>query len=974
MDMMNREQNTDSLSQISESGSFFRSICITLIAVCSFVWYSPAVYATVEGLGDGYGYVPTGLEAVSPLVAEMKDIRDRLLRMREGLEVTPHAQVKTQSALRANLAQFMELDQQYRLERQAQISRLSLDQEEMRTRIEQSVLTYEEKSDRLIGDLKALISADFDPERVSSQVEGLIEQLSDPFEAPYQSYSNDLDFILPAPRDVFTTQAQIEALLGVSGEPGLSDAEYLETDDATASSAAIAQLAFDLNYNPIAIYNWVHDNMRWLPQYGLMQSADYSLQTGQGNAFDIASVLIAILREAGYPARYNYGTVGVRNDDLRNWVGDVINVDAATNIMSQGGIPQRQLSPGYSPQFVQFEHVWVQTKINGEWVDMEPSLKSYLFSEGVDLETAVPFDAEGLLTDLENSGTSNEIEGWVQGIDVSLVETELAAFETELETYLTTNMPNATLGDVLGLQTIIPSTALVAEDVQTPYLETLAAQPLRHLPDHLKYRFKLQIGSTSGGSLRIPVAWSSSIAELNQTTASLLGKSLAISFEPATPADEALLESYLPDVIEGIDDLPDSLPAGDVNMIGSITADGEVIASTGSYSLGSFLMTRLGFIGTDQDWRFTENNLIVGQYQAVGIDMQGISPQQLETLQSRLEGTQTALEAEEYDDLTKNDLVGDLLQTGIQSYLGMTYAIDKLAAQASDIIYLRRPSYGTFGTNMEVVYSFGVPSTVFSSGVVMDVDRLTGNSEHQGNCYEDWVAFNRSSGMRNSALEHQIPEQLFFTEGDSAEVISTAKALSLAAAEGQKIFTITSENSDQLDNVSIEAGARAEIISGLALGMEVTVHESPVVLDGWIGSGYSILDREYGVGAYKISGGLSGSWTNPNAELYGEQAKALNWIALVGGVFAAAISLPLSAAVLTIIGTIGLILEVYSRCPGGGGEHAIIGAGILGVISLITAFLLASAGAIVAIGLVLLFAFILKKLTIDASIYGRCDQ
>jgi len=43
-----------------------------------------------------------------------------------------------------------------------------------------------------------------------------------------------------------------------------------------------------------------------------------------------------------------------------------------------------------------------------------------------------------------------------------------------------------------------------------------------------------------------------------------------------------------------VDDLPDSLPAGDVYMVGEITLDGEVIATTPAQPLGGILMTRLG--------------------------------------------------------------------------------------------------------------------------------------------------------------------------------------------------------------------------------------------------------------------------------------------------------------------------------------------------------------------------------------------
>jgi hypothetical protein len=137
----------------------------------------------------------------------------------------------------------------------------------------------------------------------------------------------------------------------------------------------------------------------------------------------------------------------------------------------------------------------------------------------------------------------------------------------------------------------------------------------------------------------------------------------------------------------------------------------------------------------------------------------------------------------------------------------------------------------------------------------MDVDRLKVNSESKDNCYDDWVLFNRSSGMRDSAYEHIIPERLFSTDENPVEGVSTAKALSLAMAQGQKIYTLTKDNKGQLSNITIDDNARSEISQALSLGLEVTVHERPINVIGWEGSGYSIIDADYGVGAYKISGG-----------------------------------------------------------------------------------------------------------------------
>jgi hypothetical protein len=57
---------------------------------------------------------------------------------------------------------------------------------------------------------------------------------------------------------------------------------------------------------------------------------------------------------------------------------------------------------------------------------------------------------------------------------------------------------------------------------------------------------------------------------------------------------------------------------------------------------------------------------------------------------------------------------------------------------------------------------------------------------------------------------------------------------------------------------SLTPFTRTAIQQALVQGLEVTVHQSPINVNGWQGSGYSVLDPETGVGAYQISGGASG--------------------------------------------------------------------------------------------------------------------
>ena len=90
------------------------------------------------------------------------------------------------------------------------------------------------------------------------------------------------------------------------------------------------------------------------------------------------------------------------------------------------------------------------------------------------------------------------------------------------------------------------------------------------------------------------------------------------------------------------------------------------------------------------------------------------------------------------------------------------------------------------------------------------------------------------------------------------EGVSTAKALALAMAQGERVYTLTQDNAYNLSQITIDSEARSEIQNAIQRGYEVTVHENPLNVNGWGGSGYAIIDPENGVGAYKISGGASG--------------------------------------------------------------------------------------------------------------------
>ena len=116
-------------------------------------------------------------------------------------------------------------------------------------------------------------------------------------------------------------------------------------------------------------------------------------------------------------------------------------------------------------------------------------------------------------------------------------------------------------------------------------------------------------------------------------------------------------------------------------------------------------------------------------------------------------------------------------------------------------------------------------------------------------------------GQQQSVLEAAVPEQ-FFADSNATtkpDGVSTVKALATAAAQGQKIFTITSANiATALPQLQHSASVMGEIQNAIAAGKEVTISEKPVTVGGWTGAGYAIVDPATGAGAYLIEGGANG--------------------------------------------------------------------------------------------------------------------
>ena len=714
-----------------------------------------------------------------------------------------------------------------------------------------------------------------------------------------------------------TTTAPLKSL------PTSTPADLAPTLDAP-QTADIKQLAQSLNNDPLKIYQWVHDNIYYFPSQGSVQGAQDTLDKKRGNAIDTASLLIAMLRSAGIPARYVYGTVEMPIDKAMNWVGGAKTGDAAQQILGQGGVPTVQLTSGGKVVAMRLEHVWVEAliqynpgrgakHIQGQsvpdaWVPMDASFKQYTFAQGMDLQAAVPLDAQALITAAQQGATVNEQEGWVQNLNQAAVQSQLNAYQNQLKNYINSqNGGNSTVGDVLGTrQAQIDPLPYFAGTL--PYTLKARSQQFSEVPDSLRAKFRYVIYPDQRSA-----AWGDSpILSYQAPTASLAGKKLTLSWVAANEAIQAAILAMIPTPPPGQELDPSQLPRGlssSIALTPTIRLDGQTVAtgsamSVGSEPVGAGAFTKYG----SQQWDETQDQLIVGQQSALGLSIQGISQKQLETLKTRMDAMKAKLQQAQaapqdqraaiLQGMTGENFTGDILTTTIWDYFAILQNNGDIASAKAETFDLPALNYGLFHAQVRPNKLYGLVTTgITFEGFNLDIGHLrhmrwvkddnlaspinnkpeltaNGKSAAQNR----WIAYNKMRGQYASAMEYAAPEQVLVDRSSCryidetgnvknptlepcTEAISAVKAIAIAQNEGQKIYTITPQNAvTALPKLPVGGDVGDEIRNAVQAGKEVMVHERAISANGWTGYGYSIIDPDTGVGAYLIEGKGNGSF------------------------------------------------------------------------------------------------------------------
>jgi len=169
--------------------------------------------------------------------------------------------------------------------------------------------------------------------------------------------------------------------------------DVLLEDSVTPESPIFEKIVLSLNKDPVKIFEYVRNNVFFDAYWGLLRGGLRTYYDMYGNSLDMSSLLVSLLRTAGYPARFAYGIVKVPTETLAENLGlrnTKAGLEGAVWVHDVAGLLYH-----HDQNSAMIYHVWVRAYVNGTWIDMDPSFKRVVRK----IDSPVTLSATPLSTD-----------------------------------------------------------------------------------------------------------------------------------------------------------------------------------------------------------------------------------------------------------------------------------------------------------------------------------------------------------------------------------------------------------------------------------------------------------------------------------------------------------------------------------------------------------------------------------------------
>lgn len=228
----------------------------------------------------------------------------------------------------------------------------------------------------------------------------------------------------------------------------------------------IQSIAAALNRDPVKIYEWVKNNIDFNPYYGVKRGATLTAMEREGNDFDTATLLVALLKASGYASstyKYHFGDVTIAcssadGANACNWLG-VSTPDAAVGQLHRARLfyySAGRAKPSSDGTAIKLPHVWVSfcPDANGPTYILTPAFKRYKQATPLDLSViqysaaALTNSTAGISSNIANTTSGTSYTGATAGKNA--LRAQLAAYTTNLVNYAHDNAPALSGNDLVG--------------------------------------------------------------------------------------------------------------------------------------------------------------------------------------------------------------------------------------------------------------------------------------------------------------------------------------------------------------------------------------------------------------------------------------------------------------------------------------------------------------------------------------------
>jgi len=492
---------------------------------------------------------------------------------------------------------------------------------------------------------------------------------------------------------------------GLSASPTAAD--LAPTEDVQITQE-IRDLAAELNNDPVKIYEYVRNTIDFEPTWGSIKGSVLTLWEKSGNAFDTASLLIALFRAASIPARYVLGTIQVPAAQAQNWVGSVATPQITATILASGGVPV-----SYNATSVTLEHVWIEAFVpmahyrgvplaqtGKTWIPLDGSYKQYSYTQGLDVPAIVGFDANAFLQQAQTGATIDPVTGSATNINQTFIESETTRLRQLLQTHIETNLPNATVAEITGGRSIAKIN-LGLLPASLPYRTVATTADAVALPDSLRHHVTIALLDEFGLN---------QVASVTRSLPQVATRKITISYGPASDADRATLESLASQQAT-------SIPAYLLRLVPELRVD-EAIAATGpSIGMGKDQAILVTLEGPNQTSDQMRHDRVAGDYSLVGLEFAHASARRISESRNRLLQTKRRIERQDLVGLTKGDIVGELLNAQMSLYWAQLDLYASMGASLRRATTVRLPSEALITLTARTLYAFDTPMSMDPGGV-----------------------------------------------------------------------------------------------------------------------------------------------------------------------------------------------------------------------------------------------------------------